>query len=214
MKDFKEAAAQYYTDSGIELVTKVWESIIKVKNVDEKNDFLKKFKSGYENRPSIRHSKPSNTIPDPIIDTIIHARMPKLASKDIELIRFGHRLSMAAENILGLMLEEYIHTKVLKFGWSCCWGNCIKAVDFCSENGILLQVKNRSNTENSSSNKIREGTEIIKWYRVNATSGACYWNELNTIIGKAKLTNEDDFQEYCKSLITRNPYALAIEDQA
>ena len=48
-------------------------------------------------------------------------------------------------------------------------------------------VKNKYNTENSSSNKIREGTEIKKWYRLDykTKSGVKYpvyqWDELNDI---------------------------------
>jgi hypothetical protein len=199
-------------NSGIRIVMPVWDSVVKDNSKDEKEKFVEKFIKGYNNRPSNREGKPTNTIPDPIIDFIIKERMPEYSVKDIDLIRFGHRLSMAAENILGLILEEYIHDSVIQYGWSCCWGNSIAAVDFCSENGLLLQVKNRSNTENSSSNKIRSGTEIKKWYRVNATTGKYYWEDLNNIIGKKNLLSEDKFISYCRKLITDNPSVLYVKE--
>jgi transcriptional regulator with XRE-family HTH domain len=68
--------------------------------------------------------------------------------------------------------EEYLAEKLLPYGWYCCWGETMKSVDFCTQNGDLLQVKNRSNSENSSSNKIRQGTAIIKWHRINASNGS------------------------------------------
>jgi len=198
--------------SGIQIVSSVWEIIIEDNTEEEKNNFIKKFMKGFKNRPSIRKSNPTNTVPDPIIDHIIKARIPSFTQKDIQLISFGHRLSMAAENILGLILEEYIHNNVINLGWSCCWGNSIPAVDFCSKEGRLLQVKNRSNTENSSSNKIRKGTSIEKWYRVNATTGNYYWEGLNKIIGKENLLSEKNFIDFCETLIKKNPSALFVEN--
>ena len=53
---------------------------------------------------------------------------------------------------------------------------------------IYLQVKNKNNTENSSSSAIREGTEIKKWYRLGTSrqGGICFpaykWESLNEII--------------------------------
>ena len=36
---------------------------------------------------------------------------------------------------------EYIHKKIIPYKWSCCWGNSIRSVDFCSSNGNLYQIK-------------------------------------------------------------------------
>jgi hypothetical protein len=199
--------------SGIKIVMPIWEEVSEDISEEAREDFINKFMKGYNNRPSIRHSNPTSTVPDPIIDHIIKARISKFSKEDIDLIRFGHRLSMAAENILGLILEEYIHNKSIKLGWSCCWGNSIQAVDFCSKEGQLLQIKNRSNTENSSSNKIRNGTKIEKWYRVNATKGTYHWEELNKILNNADLFSEDDFIQFCETLIQKNPSALYVEEK-
>ena len=118
---------------------------------------------------------------------------------------------MTAENILGLLLEEYLAEKLLPYGWYCCWGETMKSVDFCTQNGDLLQVKNRSNSENSSSNKIRQGTAIIKWHRINASNGAYYWDVLNERVGCTELS-EPDFSSFVRKTINDNPAAVYIED--
>ncbi len=173
--------------------------------------WLEKYFNGYNNRSSKRISKRIGTIPDEIIDTIISVRLPSLDDSRINAIKSAHRLSMAAENILGLLLEEYLAEKLLPYGWYCCWGETMKSVDFCTHNGDLLQVKNRSNSENSSSNKIRQGTPIIKWHRINASNGTCYWDVLNERVGCTELS-EQDFSSFVKRTITENPAAVYIEE--
>ena len=85
----------------------------------------------------------------------------------------GHFLYMSAENMNGSILEEYLATVLEPRGWYWCAGTTLRAIDFCyfNENEkdskvTLLQVKNKYNTENSSSSAIRDGTEIKKWYRL------------------------------------------------
>lgn len=173
--------------------------------------WLEKYFNGYNNRASKRISKRIGTIPDEIIDTIISVRVPALDEQKIATIKSAHRLSMAAENILGLLLEEYLAEKLLPYGWYCCWGETMKSVDFCTENGNLLQVKNRSNSENSSSSKVRHGTPIIKWHRINASNGTCYWDVLNERIGCTVLS-EPDFSSFVRKTITDNPAAVYVED--
>lgn len=175
------------------------------------NKWLKKYFNGYNNRASKRISKKIGTVPDGIIDTIISVRLPSLDNKKITAIKSAHRLSMAAENILGLLLEEYLAEKLLPYGWYCCWGETMKSVDFCTQNGDLLQIKNRSNSENSSSSKIRQGTLIKKWHRVNASTGTYYWKELNALAGCTGLS-EPDFSSFVRKTITENPAAVYIED--
>lgn len=197
--------------SGFDIVYQAWKIHVVDANEVTLHDFAKRFIKGYNNRPSVRKSNEISTIPDKIIDEIIHARVPRLTKKDIGLIQFGHRLSMATENILGLILEEYIHGKAIKHGWACCWGYSITSVDFCSS-AKMLQVKNRSNTENSSSNKIRAGTRIEKWYRINALNGTTNWLELDRIIGVDQLFSEGDFIDFAKNLIKNNPAALYVDN--
>lgn len=198
--------------SGFDIVYKAWKAHIVDANTKTLKQFVRKFMRGYDNRPSVRKSNKISTVPDQLIDELIMARIPAFSKRDINLIRFGHRLSMGAENILGLILEEFIHEKAVEHGWACCWGNCITSVDFCSSY-MLLQVKNRSNTENSSSNKIRNGTRIEKWFRVNALNGSTNWLALDMIIGVNQLFSEKEFIKFAKDLIKSNPEALFVEQE-
>ena len=195
-------------ESGYSIVFPIWKKIMKDTSQVEETKFLHKFIKGYDNRASVRISNPVGTKPDPMIDVIIAARLP---TADLVTMRVGHRLSMSAENILGSILEEYIHTKVIHYNWSCCWGNAIRAVDLCSSRGDLYQIKNRSNSENSSSSAIRDGTNIEKWFRIDARTGRTNWDVLSTIIGKKGLFAEDEFADFCRALIKKNPNALFIE---
>jgi hypothetical protein len=48
------------------------------------------------------------TVADPVIEKIIGARLNNLTDEELRKISFAHRLGMSAENILGLLLEEYL----------------------------------------------------------------------------------------------------------
>lgn len=186
------------------------------KNDDEISVVLKwvnKYLSGYDGRISTRLSKPLSTVADPIIDTIIKGRLSHLSDEDILKIRYAHRLSMSAENILGLLLEEYLSNELLEFDWHCAWGETVASVDFVNRDGSLLQIKNRSNTENSSSSKIREGTSIKKWYRVDAATGKYLWSEFNTQFSTSKFS-EEGFVRFVTNAISGNLNALAVETES
>jgi len=119
---------------------------------------------------------------------------------------------MSAENILGLMLEEYLSINLQKHGWHCAWGETVRSVDFVNEDGSLLQIKNRSNSENSSSSAVRDGTEIEKWYRIKADRIEYMWASLNKICGTKHLS-ENDFVVFAKTTIKKNPNCLAVEKE-
>ena len=172
--------------------------------------WLSLYKNGYENRPSVRAGKAMSTIPDPAIDQIIQLRLSNLTNQKIEKIKFAHRLSMSAENILGLIVEEYLSIELAEFGWHCCWGEVTRFVDFCRSDGRLLQVKNRSNTENSASKTVRINTEIKFWYRINAYNGNYNWDKLNEINQTNKFS-EENFTNFLKNLIDENPDILTVE---
>ena len=174
--------------------------------------WLQKYQTGMEGRASKRISNPPGTVADPIIEEIIGARLSNLKKDDLHKITYAHRLGMSAENILGLMLEEYLAINLKKHGWHCAWGETVKSVDFVNENGNLLQIKNRSNSENSSSSAVRDGTEIEKWYRIKADRIEYMWAALNEICGTNHLS-EDAFVEFVKSTIKANPNCLAIEKE-
>jgi len=235
---FKEAIENLGGDSAMELAKEVadcegidWDNGMKhvfrviaydtdraLQNIGGKNDserdvikkWLFKFKNGYEGRASKRISNPIGTVADPIIESIIGSRIIKLTDIDLNRITFAHRLEMSTENILGLILEEYLSEKLESKNWYCAWGETVKSVDFINKDGRLLQIKNRSNSENSSSSSVRDGTSIKKWYRIEANSGEYMWSELNDFCETTSLS-EDSFVEFTKNLIQSNPDCLAVE---
>jgi hypothetical protein len=131
---------------------------------------------------------------------------------------------MSAENIQGNLLEEYISLEIRPYGWIWCNGSVLRAIDFCSMDGsILLQVKNKSNTENSSSSAIRTGTTIKKWYRLgtqtkNGQKLPSYkWGLLNDIINSHVVTEiapdcnmtEESYQEFLRLITSKNTQIIS-----
>ena len=174
--------------------------------------WVRKFLNGYNSRISCRESNMPGTIPDDAVSKIIQAGLPSLPAARAKEVIYAHRLAMSAENILGLLLEGFLFEKLEPVGWAMAWGETIESVDFCDRNGTLLQIKNRSNSENSSSSKVREGKPIQKWYRVNATTGAFEWDNLESIIGvHVDGLTEDEFKNYISRVLAQNPKALAVE---
>lgn len=191
--------------------------------------WLEKYKKGYENRISQRKKSRENQIsqpkkskksdiptrPDPMIEKIISARLDNLKKDDLKRIIDAHRLAMSAENVLGRLLEEFLAEKLLNYGWYYCWGECILHVDFCKDDGSLLQVKNRSNSENSSSSKVRINKPIDKWYRIDAKSGKTQWLKLKEKCGieiNSEEKFEDEFRNFIEKTIRDNEDALYIEE--
>lgn len=172
--------------------------------------WLKKYRDSFENRISRRISQPLGTVADPIVNTIINARLAGLTAKHLEQIKYAHRRSMSAENIQGLLLEEFLAEQLDDYGWCCCWGESVRHVDFCNVDGSLLQVKNRSNSENSSSSRVRINQPIEKWYRVDARTGLYRWSYFNEKYDTDHFS-EDNFVIFVQQVLTRNPDALAVE---
>ena len=104
------------------------------------------------------------------------------SSKATERLKLEHLHSMIAEKCVGELLERYIETKLRTAGWHWCCGNFVRAVDFIRPlaDGLwqVLQIKNRDNSENSSSSAIRHGTEIEKWFRFFSRTGETNWEAL------------------------------------
>ncbi len=186
---------------------------IGTKNDNEKTAIEKwvvKYANGIKGRTTVRISNPPGTVADPIIDKIIGSRLSNLTKDDLEKIKFAHRLSMSAENILGLILEEFLSVNLEKAGWHCAWGETVKSVDFVHEDGRLLQIKNRSNSENSSSSAVRAGTLIQKWFRIKADRIEYMWENLNKICGLNDLS-ENAFEDFVVNCVTQNPMCVAVE---
>ena len=115
-----------------------------------------------------KRPEPPQTIPDEMVSLILN-RYFELPEQNLKQAKEWHRLSMEAENIIGDVLERYIASVLEKEGWAWCSGSLVKAVDFIYRDNdgkwVPLQVKNRDNSENSSSKSVRNGTKIQKWYR-------------------------------------------------
>lgn len=156
------------------------------------------------------------------------AKVSKASNEDLDKFVYGHAIFMSAENFNGAMLEEYIAYVIEPIGWIWCSGSTYRAIDFCllkyddnEDNSVLLQVKNKYNTENSSSSAIRNGTTIKKWNRLNRpivsdlSKPIPNWNELQQIIedqtpnsdsiteeliaSKISLLNEDSYLDFIKN---------------
>jgi SinI restriction endonuclease len=139
------------------------------------------------------------TVADPAVDTVLEsfAQVPK---DKLPLFSQYHRISMAAENKIGDLLEEYLANQLEPKGWFWCCCNIIKGVDFFrpGKQVILLQVKNRDNSENSSSEKIREllrdrgcPVEIQKWHRCQSSDGKACWDDFPNVAGEVSLSEQD-----------------------
>ena len=166
--------------------------------------WIKSYADAENNMPSNHIANPKSSCSDPAVKKLVEIATG-ISESEANAQERHHNLFMSAENIQGDLLEEYIAINVREFGWLWCKGNIIRAVDFCSADGATyLQVKNKNNTENSSSSAIREGTEIKKWYRLGTSKqgGICFpaykWESLNEIINannsstkKCNLSEED-----------------------
>ena len=184
------------------------------------------YRNAVSNPPSTRTAKPKSACSDPAVRQIVMAarKMPKSAAS---LREKYHNLFMSAENIQGNLLEEYIAGVSRPYGWIWCAGNTLRAVDFCSSDGtVLLQIKNKFNTENSSSSSIREGTSILKWYRLGTRSrqGTQYpvykWEALNQIINDHRTAGfqlppccmtEEDYLRFITGAAAKNPELITWE---
>ncbi len=147
-------------------------------------------------RAVLKPSTPT-TVPDNAVSHILNICYghPK---EDLERIKVEHQHSMAAENAVGSLLERYVATSLENLGWVWCAGDFIKAIDFIRfEKGkwILLQIKNRDNSENSSSSAIRNGTEIEKWFRTFSRTGKTNWDAFPEPNAK-KILSEKGFMDY------------------
>lgn len=135
----------------------------------------------------------------------------------------NHLAGMAAENFVGGVLEEYLATVLEPYGWVWCAGSSVKSVDFIlrldDDSGWLaLQVKNRDNSENSSSSAIRAGTKIEKWFRTFSKRPAPEQNwpafpfrETLPAESQAQLT-ENAFQEYAKQAFLDRARGVGLID--
>lgn len=124
--------------------------------------------------------KPPTTVPDEMVSLILRECFD-VDERDLSEIKLTHQLSMGAENFVGEMLERYLAKFAEPLGWVWCSGSAVKKVDFIRPpegegEWTLLQVKNRDNSENSSSASVRVGMPIEKWHRSLSRSGETNWD--------------------------------------
>ena len=168
----------------------------------------KKFTNGRK----LRSPSEPKTAPDALVSIILekYFRVPK---SELEKLAKDHSLAMAAENIVGDILERYIASMLEPVGWVWCSGEVIKSVDFLAPSLtdanllIPLQIKNRDTSENSSSSKVRDGTDIIKWFRSFSKTGETNWAAFPELPESLALSEESfrDFAiKHLKAVLEQN----------
>ncbi|GHU22100.1 hypothetical protein FACS189488_01960 [Betaproteobacteria bacterium] len=147
------------------------------------------------------------TIPDEMVSVILVSYFG-ICQSAVERIKREHQLSMGAENMVGELLERYLASVLEPQGWIWCSGSIVKAIDFikppatAKNDWQLLQVKNRDNSENSSSSTIRDGTNIKKWYRTFSRTGGLNWEAFPDDLLKAQLS-ENAFKAFVCEYLTK-----------
>ena len=179
---------------------------------DKLKKWLTKINNGYLNRPSQNTDKSMNTLSDPLIDIIFE----RYDYDNVEEIRINHRNSMKVENTLGGLLEEYIHNNIIRTSWRVAWGESLRAIDLVrcigDENFVLLQVKNKYNSENSSSINVRAGTSIEKWHRLNR-DGTTGWTDLCSTLGlEDNAMTERRYRNWVVRQIRANEDMISFEE--
>ena len=148
---------------------------------------------------------------DAVVEQVVQAALDmSLISTNADIVRLGHSVSTRR----GDLLEEYIWMKAKRYGIVWLRAESVKASDFAFEDdGELLQVKNSSTTENSSSAGDRNSYGVEKWYHVNA-KGQPQWNVLIAKIQQhttkrvpKNLFTEAEFTKFCVDSIVANMVA-------
>ena len=205
----KELLLDEYEFSGFEIASNIYDNIYGEDSGSAmETKFVDKFCKGFKDRPSAKESLPTKTVPDYSTDSILKAIVPSLDDDMLSLIRVGHKISMAADSIIGTMLDEYVHVNLRPYGWTCCWGNSFQGIDFCSLSGDLLHIRNKSNTEVSGNDRNRIKNKVKKWFRMNAYTGKTKWDELNMIVGRPALFSEEGFRAFVLETTKKNPSCL------
>ncbi len=164
----------------------------------------------YRERERVIVLKDVKTKRDQAVDEVLKA-FKKVPSEELDNIGDAHRVSMQAENIVGKLLEAYLARLLESKGWVWCCGETMRSVDFIKDEegeGVrFLQIKNRDNSENSSSSAIREGTKIEKWYRSNSRTGETRWDRLKEYVDapEAERCTEEGFYKFVLEIADANP---------
>jgi hypothetical protein len=141
-------------------------------------------------RTLVSPSEPQ-TVPDDMVSVILNSFYGHHTSR-LDSIKKEHQHSMAAENMVGELLERYLDSVLKNYGWIWCCGALVKHIDFIKQSATggfqLLQIKNRDNSENSSSKAIRDGTDIQHWFRTFSRTGATNWGAFPDAVARSQLS--------------------------
>lgn len=168
-------------------------------------DYVRRQATAFAQSREPKAPKEPATIPDEMVSVILVTYFG-ISKSEVERVKREHALSMGAENMVGDLLERYLASVMEPRGWIWCSGAMVKAVDFikppksASENWRLLQVKNRDNSENSSSSAIRNGTNIEKWHRTFSKRSGSNWGAFPDQILRTELT-EDGFRSFARNYL-------------
>jgi hypothetical protein len=141
--------------------------------------------------------KPPETVTDRIVEMVLQQWFEHPQEK-LEDISRTHKDAMGAENIVGDLLERYLANRLEPVGYVWCSGSVVKKIDFIrvfSSKVELLQIKNRSNSENSSSKSVRDGTNIRMWFRAFSHKDVFNWDNFPDERNKL-LLSEDGFRKF------------------
>ena len=180
------------------------------------NWFFSKYDKSIKLRSENRIGQPMATKNDNILNHIMENSLG-YDKTEIEKLINAHRIAMISENIIGSLLEEYIEKELEKTDWIYCCAELLQKSDFCHPDGTILQIKNSDNTENSSSKKIRNKTDIKLWFRFFSKKGKTNWDDiyfkLNSIKkgsdylidGNIVEFSEKRFKKYISNILKKNP---------
>lgn len=159
---------------------------------------VKKYREARKKKPKI---KDIHTKTDEVAVLLLKNKF-RLNDGEVNLMMGNSNKVKAVTNEIGNILEYYLAKRLSQYGWIWCAGEVVKSTDFIKKSGDgkwrMLQVKNRENTENSSSSKVREGTNIEKWYRFNSNTGKTRWDKFPDNDVKNVLS-ENDFIKFVNS---------------
>lgn len=166
------------------------------------NQLAKKYYSAY--RRSDFPAK-AGTVPDEMV-SLVMMKAFGYAKEDSDRIKIEHQKAMIAENCVGALLERYLDSVLRPRGWHWCCGSFVKAVDFVRRDQqglwLALQIKNRDNSENSSSSAIRNGKPIQKWFRSFSRNGRTNWENLPPLMQGFNLS-EQGFADFVSDYLER-----------
>ena len=168
-------------------------------DIDHQNFLKKKLKTSRNKSFSI-----TKTAPDNAVYQFLKKKF-NYTDEEIKLVIKYHNAAMGAENIIGHYLEEFINQNLINKNWVWCSGSILDKIDFIQKindktdlKWRAFQVKNSSNTENSSSKTVRNNTQIEMWFRRVANKKNTFkWEEIQKITGCNNL-NEEEFLKFLK----------------